>query len=72
MEAEDVEWQCRWLELRMKEVGGHIKRYERMLEGIERARRRESTDPAEPDAGDPTPADAADAHARDVACKTSW
>lgn len=60
----DVEWQCRWLELRMKEVGGHIKRYERMLEGIERARRRESTDPAEPDAGfDPTPADDADAHA---------
>ena len=59
----DVEWQCRWLELRMKEVGGHIKRYERMLEGIERARRRESTDPAEPDAGfDPTPADD-DAHA---------
>jgi len=30
----DVEWQCRWLELRMKEVGGHIQRYERMLRGI--------------------------------------
>ena len=59
----DVEWQCRWLELRMKEVGGHIKRYERMLEGIERARRREGSDPAEPDAApDPTPADD-DAHA---------
>jgi hypothetical protein len=27
-----VEWQCRWLELRMKEVSGHVNRYERMLE----------------------------------------
>jgi len=36
----DVEWQCRWLELRMKEVGGHIGRYERMLVGIERAKER--------------------------------
>ena len=34
----DVEWQCRWLELRMKEVGGHIQRYERMLRGIEQAK----------------------------------
>ena len=34
----DVEWQCRWLELRMKEVGGHIERYERMLRGIEQAK----------------------------------
>ena len=42
-----------------------------MLEGIERARRRESTDPAEPDAGfDPTPAEDADAH-RDTR-RASW
>ena len=34
----DVEWQCRWLELRMKEVSGHIQRYERMLRGIEQAK----------------------------------
>jgi len=34
----DVEWQCRWLELRMKEIGGHIERYEGALEEMERPR----------------------------------
>lgn len=38
----DVEWQCRWLELRMKEIGGHIARYKRMLRGIERAKERQA------------------------------
>ena len=36
----DVEWQCRWLELRMVEIDGHVDRYQRMLDGIERAKRR--------------------------------
>ena len=40
----DVEWQCRWLELRMKEIDGHVDRYQRMLDGIERAKRKGGTD----------------------------
>jgi hypothetical protein len=47
----DVEWQCRWLELRMKEVSGHVNRYERMLEGIERAKTRTATAAAAAAAG---------------------
>ena len=40
----DVEWQCRWLELRMKEIDGHVDRYQRMLDGIERAKRKGGAD----------------------------
>lgn len=40
----DVEWQCRWLELRMVEIDGHVDRYQRMLDGIERAKRRGGSD----------------------------
>lgn len=63
----DVEWQCRWLELRMKEINGHIGRYERMLRGFERLKRaREEVSPpeAENDAaenGDERPAAEAEA-----------
>ena len=38
----DVEWQCKWLELRMKEVNGHVTRYERMLRAIEAAKKRDA------------------------------
>ena len=37
-----MEWQCKWLELRMKEVNGHVTRYERMLRAIEAAKKRDA------------------------------
>ena len=43
----DVEWQCRWLELRMVEIDGHVDRYQRMLDGIERAKRMDGVEAAE-------------------------
>ena len=50
----DVEWQCSWLELRMKEVSGHVHRYERMLEGIERAKKRAAEELEAEASADPT------------------
>ena len=46
----DVEWQCRWLELRMQEIDGHVDRYQGMIDRIESVKRKPIFDDAAKDA----------------------